>query len=310
MTLSTSAKAQCQLHSIVLLWGFTSVLGKLISLDAMPLVWWRMLLVVVMLALLPRVWRGMRHMRRRELLTYAGIGCLVAIHWLAFYGAVKLANASTAAVCLAIAPLLAAFLEPWITKSRFQARELWVGIGVVPGVILLAGGLPADMYLGLCLGLLSAVFAVLFTICNKRIAGNGSPMTITAIEMAGGSLLITLLMPLFMPASAAFALPDLHDGILLLILSGACTLLPFSLLLVVLREVSAFATQIATNMEPVYAVLLAIILLGEEQQVSWLFYAGVCIIIASVLVVPLLRGKKGRGQKGRGKKAPSAAPAG
>lgn len=292
MTLSNSAKAQCQLHSIVLLWGFTSVLGKLISLDAMPLVWWRMLLVSVMLALLPRVWRGVRHMHRRELLTYVGIGCLVAIHWLAFYGAVKLANASTAAVCLAVAPLLAAFLEPWITKSRFRARELWVGIGVVPGVVLLASGLPADMYLGLGLGLISAVFAVLFTICNKRIAGNGSPMTITAIEMAGGCLLITLLMPLFTPASHAFALPDLHDAMLLLILSGACTLLPFSLLLLVLREVSAFATQIATNMEPVYAVLLAIILLGEEQQVSWLFYAGVCIIIASVLVVPLLRDSK------------------
>src|SRR5690242_12764861 len=104
-------KALLQIHFCVLLWGVTAILGKLISLPALPLVWWRMLFVVVALMLLPRVWRGLRALTARLLLAYAGVGALVALHWLTFYGAIKLANASVAATCIALAPAFTSLVE-------------------------------------------------------------------------------------------------------------------------------------------------------------------------------------------------------
>jgi len=98
-------KALLQIHFCVVLWGFTAILGKLISLPALPLVWWRMLIVVAALALWPPVWRALRSTPARTLATFAGIGCVVALHWLTFYGAIKLSNASVAATCMAIAPI-------------------------------------------------------------------------------------------------------------------------------------------------------------------------------------------------------------
>ena len=124
LPLSTTTKAQLQVHFCVLLWGFTAILGKLITLRALQLVWWRMLLVVAALLLVPGVWRGLRRMPRRLLSAYAGIGVLVSLHWLTFYGAIKLANASVAATCIAIAPVFLSLIEPWIARRRFDARVL------------------------------------------------------------------------------------------------------------------------------------------------------------------------------------------
>jgi drug/metabolite transporter (DMT)-like permease len=140
MPMSPTTRAQYQIHFCVLLWGFTAILGKLISLPALPLVWWRMLIVVAALALLPRVWRNLRAMPRKLLLSYAGIGVLVALHWLTFYGAIKLANASVAATCIALATVFTALIEPWLTRTRFSKRELALGIAVLPGVALVVGG--------------------------------------------------------------------------------------------------------------------------------------------------------------------------
>ncbi|MBS0557792.1 MAG: DMT family transporter [Proteobacteria bacterium] len=288
--MSPSAKAHAQVHFCVVLWGFTAILGKAITLRALPLVWWRMLLVVLVLALLPRVWRGLRRMPPRLIGAYAGIGVLVSIHWLTFYAAIKLANASVAATCIAIAPVFLALIEPWVAARRFDPRELLLGIGVVPGVALIVGGIPSDMRLGLVVGVVSAFFVALFGAGNKRLAGHADPMTITAIELGVGVLFLSLLAPILPHAGPAFVLPDAHDAILLLILAMACTLLPFALALVALRHVSAFSMQIATNLEPVYAIILAIILLGEQRQLDSLFYLGGAIVLATVLLHPLLAG--------------------
>ena len=118
------SKAFLQIHFCVLLWGFTAILGKLITLPALPLVWWRMLIVVGALALVPRVWRGLRAMSRRLRGAYAGIGVLVALHWLTFYGSIKLSNASVGATCIALATVFVAMVEPWLARTRFSKREL------------------------------------------------------------------------------------------------------------------------------------------------------------------------------------------
>ncbi len=291
--MTTTAKAYWQIHVCVLLWGFTAILGKLITLPALPLVWWRMLLVVAALLLVPRVWRGLRGLPPRLLLAYAGVGALVALHWLTFYGAVKLANASVAATCMAFATVFIALIEPIVARSRFSWRELALGLGVLPGVALVVGGIPDGMRAGVVVGALSALFVACFGALNKRLVERADPLTVTAVELGAGTLTLTLLaplMPLLFPAFAGslLTLPDLRDGAYLLLLALACTLLPFALSLVALRHMSAFAAQLAVNLEPVYAIALAIVLLGEQHEMTPRFYAGVAIILAVVLAYPLL----------------------
>lgn len=291
--MTPTTRAQLQIHLCVLLWGFTAILGKLITLPALPLVWWRMLLVVAALALLPRVWRGVRALPRRLLLAYAGIGVLVALHWLTFYGAVKLANASVAATCMALATVFVAMIEPKLAKRRFSRAELALGIAVLPGVALVVGGIPDGMRIGVAVGALSALFVALFGSLNKRLVEHADPLVVTAVELGAGAIALTLLapvMPYVFPAFAGplFVLPGAQDAAWLLLLAFACTLFPFALSLVALRHMSAFSAQLAVNLEPVYAIVLAIVLLSEQQELSLPFYLGVVIILAAVLVHPVL----------------------
>lgn len=285
----SSTRAHWQIHFCVLLWGFTAILGKLITLPALALVVWRMLLVTAVLALVPRVWRGLAALPRRQLGSYAGIGVLVALHWLTFYASIKLANASVAATCIALAPVFLALTEPAITGKRFDARELALGIAVVPGVALVVGGVPSGMRLGVVVGALSALLVAIFGALNKRHVERADPLTVTAVELGCGGLFL-LLLGLLLPALGdPLPLPGARDGALLVLLALACTLLPFALSLVALRALSAYSAQLAINLEPVYAILLAIPLLGEQRELSPQFYAGVAIVLGAVLVHPWLR---------------------
>ena len=291
--MTPTTRAQLQIHLCVLLWGFTAILGKLITLPALPLVWWRMLLVAAALALVPRVWRGVRALPRRLLLAYAGIGVLVALHWLTFYGAVKLANASVAATCMALATVFVAMVEPMLAARRFSRAELALGLAVLPGVALVVGGIPDGMRIGVAVGALSALFVALFGSLNKRLVEHADPLVVTAVELGAGAVALTLLapvMPMLFPAFAGplFVLPGAQDAAWLLLLAFACTLFPFALSLVALRHMSAFSAQLAVNLEPVYAIVLAIVLLSEQQELSLPFYLGVVIILAAVLVHPVL----------------------
>jgi drug/metabolite transporter (DMT)-like permease len=297
MPLSETARAQLQIHFCVLLCGFTAILGKLITLPALPLVWWRMLLVVAALALLPRVWRGLRRMPARLLWAYAGIGVLVGLHWLTFYGAIKLANASVAATCIALATAFTAVVEPWLARTRFRPRDLLLGIAVLPGVALVVGGVPDEMRVGIVVGAISALLVACFGSLNKRLVDsvgeNADPLTVTALELGAGTLALTLLAPLMPAIFPVFAGPLLlvpggSDAIYLLLLALGCTLLPFALSLVALRHMSAFSAQLAVNLEPVYAIVLAIVLLGEQHELAGMFYLGVAVILAAVFVHPWL----------------------
>lgn len=292
--MTPATKALWQIHLCVLLWGFTAILGKLITLPALPLVWWRMALVVLALLLVPRVWRGLRALPPRLLLAYAGVGVLVALHWLTFYGAIKLANASVAATCMALATVFTALIEPVVAHRKFSRGELLLGIAVLPGVALVVGGVSADMRAGIAVGALSALLVALFGSLNKRLVERADPLTVTAVELGAGTLALTALapvMPLLFPAFAGspLALPSASDALWLLLLAGACTLFPFALSLVALRHMSAFSAQMAVNLEPVYAIVLAMLLLAEQRELAPMFYGGVAIILAAVFAHPLLR---------------------
>jgi drug/metabolite transporter (DMT)-like permease len=260
-----------------------------------------MLIVVAVLALLPSVWRSLRSMKPRLIAAYAGIGVLVALHWLTFYGSIKLSNASVGATCMAVAPVFLAIIEPLVARSRFNARELLLGIFVIPGVVLVVGGVPPTMLPGLAVGVVSALLVALFGALNKRLVEHADPLTVTGIELGAGVILLLALAPLLPHEGAAIPLPDARDGALLLALALGCTLLPYSLALKALRQLSAYSVQLATNLEPVYAIVLAIPLLGEQRELAPSFYLGVAIILLSVLAHPLLL-------RGRAKSAWPASP--
>ena len=277
-----SRKALLQIHLCVVIWGFTAILGKLISLPAFALVWWRMFLVVLALAFIPAFWRGLRRMSLRTLGIFSGIGVVVALHWVTFYGAIKLANASVAATCMGVAPIIMSVVEPWITKKRFDPRELVIGVAAIPGVMLVVGGTPHGMRLGIAAGVLSAFLVAVFGSLNKRFVESGEPLAVTGLELAAGTAFLTLLALLFGGEATSLPVPGTHDALLLLVLSLACTLFPFALSLVALRNLSAFSAQLAVSLEPVYAVVLAIVLLGEQRELGLQFYAGLAIILGSV----------------------------
>jgi drug/metabolite transporter (DMT)-like permease len=287
-SMSPLSKAHWQMHFCVLLWGFTAILGKLIGLPALALVCWRMLIVTLALLLLPRVWRGMRALSSRLLGVYAGIGALVALHWLTFYAAIKLSNASVAATCIALGPVFLALVEPWIARRRFDLREVALGLAVVPGVALVVGGIPHSMRFGVAVGILSAALVAVFGALNKRFVERADALVVTCVELGAGTLFLGALASVLMPIASVWQLPDRHDAILLLVLALACTLLPFALSLVALRKISAFSAQIAVSLEPVYAIVIAIVLLGEQRDLDASFYIGVAIILAAVFAHPML----------------------
>ena len=283
-----SSRAWLQIHFCVLLWGFTAILGKLITLPAVQLVWWRMLLVSTALLLVPRVWRGVAALPWRLIAIYTGIGVLVALHWLAFYAAIKLSNASVAATCMATGPLFLAWIEPLIASRKFNRRELWLGVLAIPAVALVVGGTPDGMRIGIVVGVLAAALVAVFGSLNKRFIEQADPLTITSIEMIAGALLFTLVGPWIIGDAPMFVWPSARDFGWLLALAYGCTLLPFALSLIALRHLTAFGAQLAVNLEPVYAILLAIPLLGEQRELDWQFYAGVLGILAVVFAYPLM----------------------
>jgi len=279
--------ALLQMHACVLLWGFTAILGKLIALPALALVWWRMLLVAGALLLLPRVWCSLASMGPRLLAIYAGIGVLVALHWLTFYGSIKLANASVAVTCMALAPVFVAIAEPLLARRPLQVRELLLGVAVIPGVALVVGGIPGDMLSGMLWGIVSALLVALFGILNKQVVERADALGMTCAELGAGAVFLTLAAP-WLSDTAPWSPPGVADGALLLVLAFACTLLPFALSLVALRHLSAFTAQMTVNLEPVYAIVLAWLLLGEQRELAVHFYVGVAIVLGAVFAQPLL----------------------
>ncbi|MDO8907938.1 MAG: DMT family transporter [Pseudohongiella sp.] len=297
--MNDTTKAWLQIHFCVVLWGFTAILGKLITLDALPLVLWRMSLVAITLLLVPSIIKSLRNMSWRLIGIYTGIGILVTLHWLTFYGAIRLSNASVTVTCIATVPVFLAILEPILAGRRFQTSELLLGLMVLPGIVLVVGGTPAQMNAGIVMGLISALFVALFAALNKRYILKADALAITTIEMAAGSvfllglaLLYTLIPALPMVAgilenpTQMFALPQGTDMLWLLLLAFGCTLLPFALSLVALRQLSAYASSLAINLEPLYAIALAAVFLGEQQEVSAGFYLGAALIMAVVLIYP------------------------
>ena len=286
LSLNRHTQAHLQLHACTLAWGATAILGKLITLPASRLVLFRTGFVALALLCVPRVRRGLWQLPGRMMAAYAAIGVIVALHWITFYASVKLANASVAASCMGLASFFIALLGPLVVRRAFDRRELWIGAWVAPGVALVAGGTPLQMREGVALGVVSAALVAWFGLLNHRHTHAADPLVITCVEMGSGALVIALWLGL--TDRSAFALPSLHDAALLFVLSTVCTLVPFTLSLVALRELGAFTAQLIINLEPVYAIALGALLLDEQRELSGWFYLGAAVIMSAIFTQPWL----------------------
>ncbi len=281
-----------QLQTCVFLWGFTAILGRLITLPALALVLWRMVFATMILALLPRVWRGLRGLDAPGLRRHALAGCVIALHWFAFYSSVKLANASVAVACLALGSVFAAVIEPWITGRPHERRELLLGVLAIPGVLLLVGGVPAGMQAGIVAGIIAAALTATFASLNKRFLDpQAEPATVTVLQLGLGAVFLALLGVVMEGPAATFPAVQGTNLGWLLVLAVVCTIVPFLLWLRALNHVSAFTTHLSLNLEPIYAITLAALLFQEHQELTPRFYAGVAVVLATVL----LQSRIGRG---------------
>lgn len=286
-------RAYFELHIAVFLFGFTAILGKIISLSELPLVWYRLLLTSPALLLILLWTKRPVKLPWSETRKLAGIGALVALHWLTFYGSIKASNASVTLSCLAATTLFTSVLEPLITGRKFRWFEAAIGLFIIWGIYLIFTF--QQMFLtGIVLGLLSAFLAALFSVLNKKLISGRDTYIVTFYELTSGLLCMTLLIPVYLYFQPEMNwIPSDMDWLWLGLLAWLCTVLAYTLSLNALRYISAFTSNLTINLEPVYGIILAWLILSENEQLHPGFYAGTAIILASVGIYPLLKSRFG-----------------
>ncbi|OQP43088.1 hypothetical protein A4H97_13165 [Niastella yeongjuensis] len=277
-------KAFIQLHTAVFLAGFTGVLGRLITLNEALLVWYRLLITVLALWVIYLLKRNGRQVSMAGMARITGVGVIVALHWVSFYASIKYANVSVALVCFSAIGFFTAILEPLITRKPFNRNEMLLGLLVIAGIYLIFHFDP-QYKTGIIIGLISALLASLFTVCNRILVQRYKPETVTLYQLNGGFLFLTILLPFylhFLPAS--HLLPTLSDAGWLLVLALFCTVWAFNLSMNALKKISAFTVNLTYNLEPVYGIGLAFLLFREDKFLSGSFYIGLFLIIMSVVL--------------------------
>lgn len=286
-----------ELHIAVLLYGLTALLGEMLSLSALPLVWWRVGLATICFA--PLVWLGRKRRSsppRSTYLALAGIGCIIALHWVTFYGAIKLANASVALICFASTSLLTSFIEPILLKKRFDWLDIGLGALVIPGMILIIGVVDSKYYLGIGVGLLSALLAAIFSTLNKRYVAEIQPIDMSALQMASAFVFLSIGYPVLKQVDMGTSSfwPIAADWPVLAVLVLGCTVLAYILTMRSLRHITAFSSNLAISLEPVYGILLAALFLNHTEVLRPEFYLGSVLLFAAVLAHPILSRRRKR----------------
>lgn len=275
-------KALIQLHVAVFLAGFTAILGKLITLNEGLLVWFRLFITVVTLGAILVYKKQLMRIPFNDMLKIFGVGVIVALHWVTFYGSVKYANVSVALVCFSATGFFTALFEPVILKRKLSVVEILLGLLAILGIYIIFDFHP-QYKLGIVFGLLSAVGSALFPIFNKKLLHTYSPKILTLYELGGGLLALTFIVPvylIFFPA--VYYAPTTTDWLWLLVLAWFCTVLSFDLQLNALKKISAFTANLTYNLEPVYGIIMAFIFFKENKNLHSQFYIGLLLIIFAV----------------------------
>jgi len=284
-------RSYIELHIAVLLYGLTAILGDLIQLPAIVLVWWRVLITSFSLIFFIRMGKDLLKIKWSTARPIMLIGCIVAIHWICFYGSIKLANASIALICMATTSIFTSLLEPWIMKKKIDPIEIFMGLLIVPAMALVVNSIDLSMRDGIIVGFASAFFASLFGTLNKKYVDSTTPYMFTFLQLGSAWIFISILF-LFGGSYidlSTFYPPSGIDWFYITILALLCTTLAYILSLRALKSLSAYATMLVINLEPLYGILLAAVLLKEYEQLTTNFYIGGGIILAIVMSYPYLK---------------------
>lgn len=284
-------KDYLHLHFLVLIWGFTAILGLLITIPPVEVVFYRTLFASLGLWILIYFHKLNLHIGRVEIIKLLLTGSLIAGHWILFFTSARIATASVCLAGMATTSFWTSFLEPLVLKKSIKWYEVFLGLIVIVGLYIIFR-VEFDHALGLLLALISAFLAALFTVINVNFAKVQHHYTVTFYEMTGACLSIALFFPLY-----KFLLAENHqlnlslsysDLFFILILAIACTVYAYSASIELMKKISAFSVNLTVNLEPVYGIILAVLIFGDSEKMNIGFYIGASIILFSVLAHPVL----------------------
>ena len=272
------------LHSSVFLAGFTGVFGRLIQINAGLITWYRLFFSAIFLFLIFKLSGRVKKIAGKEAIRIGFVGLLLGLHWVFFYASIKFSNISIGVVCFALGGFFTALIEPLMNKRRHSLPELVLSSITLIGIALIFGLDPTYRF-GIMLGVTSSLIVTFYTIYNKRLTKDFDSQTITTYTMIGGSVGLSLVMPFYLYlVPTASLLPSPADTGYLLILSLVCTVLMYLMITEALQKISAFTVNLSFNLEPLYSIILAVIIFDEDAELSWPFYIGLMMILFSVLL--------------------------
>ena len=281
-----------KLHFIVFLWGFTAILGLLISIPAVEMVFYRTLLAAFGLAIIIYITKNSFLVSQADLIKLISAGLLVGVHWIAFFASAKVSNASVSLVGFATCSLWSAFLEPIMGRKQVKVFEVVLGLVVILGLYIIFS-FDFKYPLGLALGIASGFTIALFSVFNSQFVTRILPYTITFYEMIGGFIFTALFLPIYKTTWALnhelILSPTPTDWMYIFILSFICSVYAYSEGIELLKRLSVFFVQLTLNLEPVYGIIMAVIIFGESEKMQFEFYAGTAIILSAVLSYPFLK---------------------
>ena len=277
-------QAFIKLHISIILAGFTGIFGKLITVNEGLLSWYRIWLAGILMLLILAVTQKLERISFRDFARTSLTGLLLGLHWIFFYGSIKYSNISVGVVCFSLVGFFTAIFSPLINRRRFVLSELLLSLLTLAGIALIFS-FDSRYRVGITLGVVSSALGSLFTIANERLAHSFRSETATVYALIGGAIALTPLMPLyfyFFPV--ATLVPSWEDLGYLLLLAFFCTVVLYMLQTQVLRRISAFTVNLSLNLEPVYTIILAILIYQENKELRWSFYLGLVLILLSVVL--------------------------
>ena len=279
------------LHLMVVVLGLTGVFGKLISLSAIHLVWYRMGIAFVSIAIFLAFKKQLFSVSKKDFFGLLGVGALVTFHWLCFFESIKVSTVSVAVVCLATSSLFSALIEPFFFKKKFLFYEVIMGVVVVVALAFIMGT-ETKYFWGYFYGILAALLATLFTLFNAKYINKVGAAKITMIEMLSGVVIISCILFLQQDYSVFTTKISITDLSYLIILGTLCTAMVFVWLTEIMRHITPYSLIMAINLEPVYSIIFALIIFGDNELMSSSFYFGSCVIIGIVFLDGYLKNKQ------------------
>ena len=281
-------KSLIHFHFIVFIFGFTAILGSLISIESLALVWYRMLIAFIFLILIAVIFKINIKVSNKLLIKLLFCGVLISLHWITFFKAIKVSNVSITLSVLSLGAFLTSFLEPLFYKRKIIPYEVFLGVFVVFGTSLI---FKSQYYYieGIFYALISVFLSVIFGLINGKLIKQTSPLVISIYELLGGVILTTLILIFIGDFSFDFFNISKVDWFWLLLLGSVCTAYAFVISVKVLKHLTPYSLMISINMEPVYGILLALLILGDAENMSQGFYYGAGIILATVIANGIIK---------------------